>query len=128
MPNFVFPATAGEVGKILERETGYMAFTQVPRTLPDRFIKVARLGGDYLNPFTESVNIFVEVWNKSKVDAEQVAQQCRGLVFGLRGYKLAGYKVHNVEGDGGISDEPDPPTATPRFTFTATLVIKGKRA
>lgn len=127
MPNFVFPATAGEVAKILERETGYMSFTQIPRTLPDRFIKVARLGGDYLNPFTETVNIFVEVWNKNKVDAERVAQQCRGLVFGLKGYQLAGHKVHNVEGDGGISDEPDPPTATPRFTFTATLVIKGKR-
>lgn len=128
MVNFVFPATAGEVGKILERETAYMAFTQVPRTLPPRFIKVARLGGDYLNPFTETVNIFVEVWDTNKVAAEATAQQCRGLVFGLKGYQLAGHKVHNVEGDGGISDEPDPPTATPRFTFTATLVIKGKRA
>lgn len=126
--NFIFPATAGEVAKILEAETGYMSFTKVPRTLPDRFIKVNRLGGELLNPFTESVNIFIEVWDKEKVDAEAVAQRCRALVFGLKGYKLNGHKIHNVEGDGGISDEPDPPTATPRFTFAATLVIKGKRA
>lgn len=126
--NFIFPATAGEVGKVLEENTGYMAFTSIPRTLPDRFIRVNRLGGEYLNPFTESVNIFVEVWDKNKVDAERVAQQCRSLVFGIRGYSLAGHKVHNVEGDGGINDEPDPPTATPRFTFAATLTIKGKRA
>lgn len=125
---FVFPAVAGSVAKILEAETGYMAFTQVPRTLPTRFIKVSRIGGEFLNPFTETVNIFVEVWDKDKMDAEQVALRCRGLVFGLKGYKLDGHKVHNVEGDGGINDEPDPPTATPRFTFASTLVIKGKRA
>lgn len=126
--NFTFPATAGEVGKIIEAETGYMAFTTLPRTLPDRFIRVNRLGGDFINPFTESVNLFIEVWDKKKVDAEQTAQKARGLVFGLKGYKLAGHKVHNVEGDGGISDDPDLATAFPRFTFTATLVIKGKRA
>lgn len=126
--NFIFPAAAGEVGKILEAETGYIAVTQIPRTLPDRFIRVNRLGGEFLNPFTESVNLFVEVWDTKKPDAEQVAQRSRNIVFGLRGYKLAGHKVHTVEGDAGISDEPDPPTATPRFTFAATLVIKGKRA
>lgn len=127
MPNFVFPATAGEVGKILERETGYMAFTQIPRTLPERFIRVSRLGGEHLNPFTETVSLFIEVWDRNKVNAEQTAQKCRSLVFGLKGYQLDGHKIHSVDGDGGISDEPDIPTATPRYTFAAIIVIKGKR-
>lgn len=126
--NFTFPAAAGEIAKVLERETGYMAFTTIPRTLPDRFIHVSRIGGDYLNPFTERVQVFVTVWDKSKVDAERTAQQCRGLVFGLKGRVLAGHKVHNVEGDGGIEDTPDPQTAIPRFAFAAAPIIKGKRS
>lgn len=126
--NFTFPQTAGAIARILEAETGYMAFTSVPRTLPDRFIRVTRLGGDYINPFTESVNVFIEVWDKSKPNAEKTAQKARGIVFGLKGYKLDGYKVHSVAGDGGLNDEPDPQTATPKFTFASVLTIKGKRA
>lgn len=124
---FQFPQTAGEIAKALEEETGYMAFTTLPRTLPPKLIRVNRLGGDLINPFTSSDNLIIEVWDTKKHDAEKVALICRNWVFGLRGKLLGGYKVHTVEGDGGVSDDPDPLTATPRFTFTASLVVKGKR-
>jgi hypothetical protein len=96
---------------------------KIPNPRPTRLVKVNRTGGARLDLIRDQAQITVECWDVREDDAHDLAQVCRGLIHAMPGRYAAVnvYRVQNL----GFTDLPDPDTASPRFTFTVLLDIRG---
>lgn len=113
------------INSLIEAQTGITCGTRIPITLPARFIRTIRTGGNSPTPVTDVARLTFECWNASKVGAERDAQEVRALVLRLAGRSVNGVKIHRVTEIAAPSDSPDLDTDTPRFVLTLEVAFRG---
>ena len=118
------------VNAFTEASTGVMCVTKVPRDRPKRFIRTVRTGGFRRDAITDVARITFECWAPSSTEAERDAQTVRDLLYRSPGTVLsnreARFKIHRVEEVAAPADSPDPDTASPRYTLTSEVHLRGR--
>lgn len=114
----------------VEREVGIFVGTKVPKDRPKRFIRTVRTGGFRRDAITDVARVTFECWAPSSTEAERDAQTVRDLLYRSPGTVLsnreARFKIHRVEEVAGPADSPDPDTASPRYTLTSEVHLRGR--
>lgn len=98
---------------------------RVPRTRPNRFVLVPRLGGTQANLVTDAATIGVECWAPTDLQASNLARLTRALVRSLRGETTAGVTFYDVTEFAGPANLPDPTSNQSRYTFTVSVSARG---
>lgn len=96
----------------------------VPDPRPTRLVRVLRTGGARTGVVLEDAQLTIDCWDVLVEDAHDLAQLCRGLMTAMpyRYPDTVTYRVHEV---GGPNNQPDPDTASPRYTFTVLITARG---
>lgn len=115
----------------VEAETGIFVGTKVPADRPKRFIRTLRTGGFRRDAVTDVARITFECWAPSSTEAERDAQIVRDLLSRATGTVLSSrdgsrFKIHRVEEVAGPADSPDLDTASPRYTLTSEVHLRGR--
>jgi hypothetical protein len=58
---------------------------RVPSPRPDRFVRVRRQGGTRVTVVTEAAQLGIEAWAPDVGGADELAQACRSVLFGMKG-------------------------------------------
>ena len=96
--------------------------TRIPNPRPAELVRVQRIGGTRQNIVQERPLILIECWGASSVSAFALASQVWGLIDALDDTTAQDAWFHAAELSSPVS-LPDPSTASPRYQFTASLVI-----
>lgn len=95
--------------------------TKIPNPRPARLVRVRRRGGPRAQVVMETALILLECWDSDEVAAERLAALTAGLFASLEGQTVAGAHITHAEILGGPSNDPDPDSASPRYTLTGQL-------
>jgi len=96
-----------------------------PGTRPTEFLLVERTGGPRATIVSDRPQVTIEAWATSKPDAHDLIQQARTRLHGLRGTHSTGSTIYRTDEAAGPAWLPDPESDTARYTFTATLHVRG---
>ena len=96
--------------------------TRIPNPRPVELVRVQRIGGTRQNIVQERPLILVECWGASSVSAFTLASQVWGLLDALDDTTAQDAWFHAAELSSPVS-LPDPSTASPRYQFTASMVV-----
>lgn len=97
----------------------------VPRTRPERFVLVPRVGGNRESLTVDAATIAVECWAKTPGQAYALCRLVRALVHGLAGTTAGGAKFKRITEFAGPANLPDPDSDQARYTFTAAVRVAG---
>lgn len=102
--------------------------TRIPRTRPDQFIKVTRVGGGMLNPVTDVARILVECWAKTNAAAEAMSATAREALANARGTTVADdVFIRGYGNEEGPVDYPDLDTGMDRYQFHGDLYVSTRQ-
>jgi hypothetical protein len=99
---------------------------RVPSPRPDRFVRVRRQGGTRVTVVTEAAQLGIEAWAPDVGGADELAQACRSVLFGMKGRTIDGVPVYLVEDIGGPSEVADPLSDQPRAQFAVAVHLRGR--
>lgn len=102
--------------------------TNVPNPRPDKLIRIRRRGGPRTSLVIDNPLVLIEVWAVSDTDAESLANLTAGIIASLDGEIVNSHMILHAEILGGPSNDPDPDSATPRYTLTAELRTRANPA
>jgi hypothetical protein len=102
--------------------------SKVPNPRPTRFVRVLRTGGPRVNIVTDSAQITVEAWAASDHDAHDLAQAARAVLNSLEGTVTSGATVYGINEFSGPAYLPDPESEQPRYTWSASVNVRGAAA
>lgn len=99
--------------------------TKVRNPRPSAFVQVIRSGGIERDPYTDAPLLVFHSWADTDVTANALARTVQALVKASPGeYLLSGFPVDRYVEAGGIQNNPDPDSASPRYSFSAQLDIR----
>lgn len=134
MQRILFPdAVAAVIGALNDQLddlgfSGVPVRSRIPNPRPSRFVRVYRTGGPLANIVTDSAQITVEAWAASDVDAHDLAQAARAIVNSLEATVTGGVTVYGVNEFSGPGYLPDPESEQPRYTWSASVNVRGAAA
>lgn len=96
--------------------------TKIPNPRPGTFVRAWRTGGTAPNRIVDYAQMTVECWGADKGTANQLARQARGLL--LDAASASGIALCRRVESGSLYYDPDPDTASERYTFTAFLTLR----
>lgn len=99
------------------------AYGSVPPVRPDSFVVVQRVGGVPKGLVVDSPTLIFECWAETASAAYTLATYALGIV--RAGRSVAGVTVYRVAIIGGPGLLPDPDSKRPRYTFTASVDVRG---
>lgn len=98
----------------------------VPTPRPSEFVTVQRTGGPKRDLVTDAASLTFECWSDEKPSsAAELAQLVRGIVGSWQGRYRDGITVYRVQEFAGPQLLPDPHSKQSRYTFTATVELRG---
>jgi len=130
----LFPDTSAVVIGALNAQLPALGFTgvpvrsRVPAARPIRFVLVFRTGGPRANIVTDAAQLTIEAWAASDADAHDLAQACRAILIGLEGTVTGGVTVYGINEFSGPGYLPDPESDQSRYTWTASVNVRGVAA
>lgn len=124
MPPVDFQDVEAMVGAFLRSRLVPPVSTKVPNPRPPRFVRAWRTGGGSVNRALEVAQVTVTCSAASSVQASDDARAAR---YALENEYMAMPLVRGVENVSGPYFDPDPDTGGDRYTFTARLLVRGKR-
>ena len=98
--------------------------TRVPTTMPARMVRVSLTGGAREDVASEQVQLTVECWAGTDVEASNLARTALAHMFAANGTTAGGVWVRRVANVGGVQFFPDPDTAKPRYQFTVRWHVR----
>ena len=104
--------------KILDKETSYKVYAQVPSTRDDSFVTIERTGGT-IDAFADSPTFAVQAWARTKADAAGIAST---LARVIDDWPLSDPAVADARVD-SLYDFADPDSRSQRFQLTVHAVI-----
>lgn len=127
----VFPDTEELLRAYLERALpryGYPVpvVVKIPDERPPSFVAVPRVGGTKKTLVTDGPTIGFQCWAARDKAASDLAQVVRALVHSLPGTDSLGVPVYRVQEFAGPVNLPESLSASPRYTFTAALDVRGR--
>jgi len=116
---------------VLEEAFGTYAMvsTKLPsRNMPDRFVKVSRIGGRQDDPVTDRARILVECYAKDTASVEHMCNTARAAYRNACATRVAGMWIRWYGNESGPVDFPHPGIVDrERWQFTADLWIKSNQ-
>lgn len=106
-------------------DTAHIA-TRIPKSRPQRLIRITRTGGVRRDEITDEPHLTFECWDTSSEKASDLARMARALMWALPNTEPFGHMVRNVDELGGPVYFEDPDTDLPRYQFTVTLNVRGE--
>jgi hypothetical protein len=100
---------------------GVTVATNVPNSRPVKLVRVRRRGGPRRDVVLETPLLLVDCWAAEEVVASDLARLAAGVFASLQGQTVAGSHITHAEILGGPSNDPDPDSASPRYSFTGQL-------
>ena len=104
--------------KMLDKETSYKLYAQVPSTRDDSFVTIERTGGT-IDAFADSPTFAVQAWAPTKADAAGIAST---LARVIDDWPLSDPAVADARVD-SLYDFADPDSRSQRFQLTVHAVI-----
>lgn len=103
------------------------AYTKVPKTRPDRFVKILRVGGTQKSLVQDTPTLAVESWSTNVIEAANIAQLVRGLLHAIDTvtYQTVTYQFYRPQEFSGPANLPDPDSAQERYTQTFSVGVRG---
>jgi hypothetical protein len=132
IPTLVFPDAVQLVLDRLSAElpalVGHTVATgnRVPSPRPAEFVRVQRQGGTRVTVVTEAAQLAIEAWSTDVAGADQLAQACRSVLFGMKGRTYGEIPVYLVEDVGGPAEVADPLSDQPRAQFSVAVHLRGR--
>lgn len=104
--------------KMLDKETSYKVYAQVPSTRDDSFVTIERTGGT-IDAFADSPTFAVQAWAPTKADAAVIAGTLARVIddWPLSDPAVADARVES------LYDFADPDSRSQRFQLTVHAVI-----
>lgn len=99
---------------------------RVPSPRPAQFVRVRRMGGTRVTVVTEAAQLSIEAWSLDVASADELAQACRSVLFGMKGRTFGGIPVYLVEDIGGPAEVADPLSDQPRAQFSVAVHLRGR--
>ena len=130
----VFPNTTALVAKwcnegLIEAGRPERVYRKLPSTLPQRFVKLTRVGGVKMpNNVYDKAILLVEAWGPTEGDASDLCQWVRARIEDMSFRQVDGYQVALVDELGGPQETIDRDTKIPRYTYTTQVPVRGKAA
>lgn len=103
---------------------GVAVGTRIPNPRPASFVRVRRAGGAIEGIVLDSALLTVDAYADTEEAASDLAGYCRAILASVRGVHGA-HLVVRTEEAGGPVQMPDPETDQPRYTFTASVTLRG---
>jgi len=102
------------------------AYTKVPKTRPNRFVRVLRTGGS-ASLIQDRATVLVESWSTDAIEASNIAQLVRGLFHAIDTvtYQTVTYQFYRPQEFAGPANLPDPESAQERYTQTLSVGVRG---
>lgn len=97
----------------------------VPNPRPDVFVRIFRTGGPKATLVTDAAQLTIESWAPDADIAATNAELVRAHVNDLPGRVVNGTAFYLVEEMSGPAELPDPISASRRFTWTASVHVRG---
>lgn len=132
IPTLVFPDAVQLALDVLTAELPALVGTavptgnRVPSPRPPTFVRVRRQGGTRITVVTEAAQLAIEAWAPDVAGADQLAQACRSVLFGMKGRTVNGIPVYLVEDVGGPAEVADPLSDQPRAQFAVAVHLRGR--
>ena len=124
-PALLFIDVEAEYAAVIERHVRVRAATMVPKTMPDEFVRVIRIGGTS-DVITDNPVVTFFVWGPSWPKAHSLAQLVRQRVMSTLDLgDVAVYRVAEVQ---GLQRAPDGPDGSPCYQFTIETKLRGKKS
>lgn len=92
---------------------------------PDRLVVVTRIGGARENLVTDGAAIEFHCYDTTDVLAQGLASLIRGIVGAIEGQWLGAVYVRRTAEWAAPARMPHPASNNPRYTFAASVFIKG---
>lgn len=119
MENLSWPDPKAAVLGYLNEHLDVEAYSRIPATRPEAFVRVQLAGGEGLiDALMSDVAFTVEAWDDNEAHAQARAQRIRGLLrnaYTMGGYPVTGYKEWGPPVD--LADE----SRQWRYTFTFAI-------
>lgn len=115
-------AVIGHLGDVL----GVPVATRVPTDRPGSFVRIARVGGIRPDRFRDAAMVVVHCWATTSVEAYNLAALARAHVYAMPDVDDLGVTAYRVQEVGGVANNPDPDSDSPRYTFTAQITYRGE--
>lgn len=134
MERIRFPDAAAAVIGALNAQLSALGFTgvpvrsKVPAQRPTRFVLVFRTGGPRVNIVTDAAQLTFEAWAANDADAHDLAQAARAIVIGLEGSVTGGVTFYGIDEFSGPGYLPDPDSEQSRYTWSASVNVRGVAA
>jgi len=103
------------------------AYTKVPKSRPNRFVKVLRVGGTNSSLVQDKPTLAIESWSTDAMEASAIAQLVRGLIHAIDTvtYESVTYQFYRPQEFAGPANLPDPDSAQERYTQTFSVGVRG---
>jgi hypothetical protein len=98
--------------------------TRVPNPRPASLVRVFLAGNNRSRPL-DSHLVVLDCWAATEGAASDLARLVAGLIEAMPGETVAGHYVYHAELVGGPVNLPDPDSASPRYSVTARIVLRG---
>lgn len=130
----VFPNTVSLVAKwcneaLVEDGADWRVYHMAPRELPDRFVKLTRVGGVRMpNEVYDKAIVLVQAYGPTEQSAYELCAWVRGRIDDLSFRMVDGYQVSKVDELGGPQHDVDRDAKIPYYHYTTQVPVRGKAA
>lgn len=100
---------------------GISVGTRVQNPRLSNFVRIRRAGGNRDDLVLDTSRVLIECWHTDYEAAEALADRLVGVFVSMEGRVLSDLHVTRAEILALPFDDPDPDSATPRFTLTGQL-------
>lgn len=97
----------------------------VPNPRPATFVRIFRTGGPKATLVTDAAQLTIESWAADADTACDNAELVRAHINDLPGRVVNGHAFYLVEEMSGPAELPDPVSMSRRFTWTASVHVRG---
>lgn len=74
------PSAQAFIVSLLSANLHVPVSTKIPDDRPEKFVTVQRIGGGMQNPVTDRVQVAIQAWDGSEVDAERLCLDCEAVL------------------------------------------------
>lgn len=97
---------------------------EVPRSRPAKFVRVSVAGGDDRTFVTGAVQLLVESWGATILDAEALAREVDYLIHNAPGTTIDGVYCKGSRAFGLPYESPDPDSGAARYRQLVSLTFR----
>lgn len=109
---------------LVDHLPGVHVSTRLPNPLPDKVVRVSRIGGPRINALMDAPEMLFECWASTSPEAAALAGDVHEVLYAARNGTAVGTVRVKATSPTGPVNLPDPDTALTRYQFTCSLTLR----